>query len=212
MELKKAQKILNKINEHFEIIKCELEYNSPYQLLIAVILSAQCTDKQVNKVTKELFKIAPTPQKMIELGVDKIEKIIHSCGFYSTKAKNIYNCSVKILNNFNGEVPQNMEDLITLDGVGRKTASVVLGECFNIPALAVDTHVFRVSNRLGLSNSVNVLDCEKQLCNLLPKQSWKNTHYALVLFGRYYCKAKGHKCENCKLKEDCKFYNLKKNN
>ena len=209
MELTQAQNILKNINSHFNQIKCELEYNSPYQLLIAVILSAQCTDKRVNNVTKHLFKLAPDAQKMVDLGVDKISQLIHSCGFFTVKAKNIYNCSLKLLNNFNGQVPDNMQDLLTLDGVGRKTASVVLSECFNKPALAVDTHVFRVSNRIGLSDSKTVEECEKQLCELLPQDSWKNTHYSLVLFGRYYCKAKGFKCQNCKIKESCKFYKSK---
>lgn len=209
MKKHNVNEIFSNINSYFTEIKCELEYNTPYQLLIAVILSAQCTDKRVNSVTKQLFKVAPTAEKMVELGIENIEKIIHSCGFHKVKAKNIYNCSAKLIHNFNGEVPKTMQELITLDGVGRKTASVVLSECFNIPAFAVDTHVFRVSNRIGLSCSKNVEECEKQLCEIIPASEWKNAHYSLVLFGRYVCKAKGYNCENCKLKSFCKF-NLNK--
>ncbi len=207
MNYTKAKIILDNIASHFTKIGCELNFNSPYELLVAVILSSQCTDKRVNMVTKELFKVASTPQQMIDLGEEKISKIIYPCGFYSVKAKNLVNCSKKLIENFNGQVPSTMDKLLTLDGVGRKTASVILAEIFNIPALAVDTHVFRVSNRIGLSNSKNVKECEKQLTSLLPKEKWKETHYSLVLFGRYYCKAKGNKCEECKIKHECKYYN-----
>ena len=207
MKYENAKIILSEIDSHFDKIGCELNFNSPYELLVAVILSSQCTDKRVNMVTEKLFKVAPTPQKMIELGEDKIKEIIYPCGFYSVKAKNLVNCSKKLIENFNGIVPKTMEELTTLDGVGRKTASVILSEIYDIPALAVDTHVFRVSNRIGLSNSKNVLECEKQLKKLLPENEWKHTHYSLVLFGRYYCKAKGNKCESCKIKNYFKKYN-----
>ena len=198
--------IFDTIRSHFEQLKCELNFKTPFQLLVAVILSAQCTDKRVNMVTEKLFKVAPTPEKLIHLGEEKISKIIHPCGFYKVKAKNLVNCAAKIVNNFNGQVPNNMPDLLTLDGVGRKTASVVLSECFNVPALAVDTHVFRVSNRIGLSTSKTVEECEKHLQKLFPSENWRDLHYSLVLFGRYHCKAKGYKCENCKLNKYCKHY------
>lgn len=206
-----TDELFNILAEHFENIGCELNFQTPYQLLVAVILSAQCTDKQVNKVTDILFKLAPTAEKMLQLGEEKISQIIHPCGFYKVKAKNIVNCSRKIVNNFNNTVPNTMQDLLTLDGVGRKTASVILAECFNVPALAVDTHVFRVSNRLGISKSKNVEECEQQLKKLLPASQWKDWHYLLVLFGRYYCKAKKYDCENCKAKNHCLNYKNKGN-
>ena len=202
---KKIDKILDFLNTQFPDAKCELEYNSPYQLLVAVILSAQCTDKRVNMVTKELFKLAPTPQKMLELGENKLKQIIHSCGFYNNKAKSIMSATQCIIDKFSGQVPNNMSDLCSLDGVGRKTANVVLAEAFSKPAIAVDTHVLRVSKRLGLTNTHSTPEkCEQDLLKLVPKSNQAKFHIQMVWFGRYFCKALKPECENCKLKSICK--------
>lgn len=197
--------------ELFKDAKCELNFNNSLELLIAVILSAQCTDKRVNEVTANLFKIAKTPQDFIELGQDKLERFIYSCGFYHNKAKHIINCCKQIVDNFNGIVPNNVEDLQKLDGVGRKTANVVYATAFNGDAIAVDTHVFRVSNRLGLVNAKNVKQTEIQLMNIVPQNKWSAFHYYLVLFGRYYCKARNPECNLCKLKDNCKYFKEKNN-
>jgi endonuclease-3 len=198
-------KVLSFFDQNFDDAKCELNYSSPYQLLVAVILSAQCTDKRVNQVTKELFKIAPTPNKMIELGENKLKQIIHSCGFYNNKAKSIISATNSILTNFNGQVPDNINDLCSLDGVGRKTANVVLAEAFNQPSIAVDTHVHRVSKRLGLtSNNSTPEQCEKDLLKIIPPSRQNKFHIQAVWFGRYFCKSLNPQCENCKLKTICK--------
>lgn len=202
---KKIDKILDFLNTQFPEAKCELDYNSPYQLLVAVILSAQCTDKRVNMVTKNLFKVAPTPQKMLELGENKLKQIIHSCGFYNNKAKSIISATKCIIDRFNGEVPSNMNDLCSLDGVGRKTANVVLAEAFNNPAIAVDTHVLRLSKRLGLTKENSTPErCEQDLLKLVPSSKQAKFHIQMVWFGRYFCKALRPECENCKLKSICK--------
>ena len=201
----KINQILDFLNTEFPNAKCELEYSTPYQLLVAVILSAQCTDKRVNMVTKQLFKLAPTPQSMLDLGENKLKQIIHSCGFYNNKAKSIISATKSIINDFNGIVPSNMEDLTRLDGVGRKTANVVLAEAFNKPSIAVDTHVLRVSKRLGLTSTTSTPDkCEQDLLKQVPKDKQSKFHIQTVWFGRYFCKALKPECENCKLKSICK--------
>ena len=202
---KKIDQILDFLNTQFPQAKCELNYITPYQLLVAVILSAQCTDKRVNMVTAELFKIAPTPQKMLELGEDKLKQIIHSCGFYNNKAHAIISASRCIIEKFDGKVPNNLIDLCLLDGVGRKTANVVLAEAFNKPAIAVDTHVLRLSKRLGLTNvNSSPEKCEQDLLKLVPSSMQAKFHIQMVWFGRYFCKALRPECENCKLKTICK--------
>lgn len=202
---KNIDKIINFFDEEFKDAKCELNYQTPYQLLIAVILSAQCTDKRVNEVCKTLFKYAPTPQEMLKLGENNLKKIIYSCGFYNNKAKSILSATNCIVNNFNGEVPSTMEELVSLDGVGRKTANVVLGEAFNQPAIAVDTHVLRVSKRLGLTSLNSTPEkCEQDLIKVIPKPKQAKFHIQMVCFGRYMCKSQNPKCEICKLKDICK--------
>lgn len=198
--------IYDDLKKKFNNAECELKYTNAYELLIAVILSAQCTDKRVNKVTPELFNKYPTPNDMVNADILELQRIIHSCGFYNNKSKNIIECCRDIVNKFNGEVPNNLDDLTRLSGVGRKTANVVLSTIYKVPAIAVDTHVFRVSNRLGLADAKNVDECEKQLMNNLPKELWSQMHYLLVLFGRYYCKSRNPNCENCTLKNICKEY------
>jgi len=183
--------------------KSELNYNNPFELLIAVILSAQCTDKRVNEVTKDLFTKFGTCEKLGYAEREEVEAIIKPCGFYKNKAKHIIEASKKLYEDFGGEVPRDLESLSTLSGVGRKTASVILAVAFNIPAMPVDTHVFRVSKRLGLSKGKDVLEVEKDLKKIIPKEDWIDMHHYLLLFGRYYCKALKPSCEGCRFKEIC---------
>lgn len=205
MKNNKITQILDFFNTEFPDAKCELNYSSPYQLLVAVILSAQCTDKRVNMVTEQLFKIAPTPDKMLELGEDKLKQIIHSCGFYNNKSKSIISATKDIIEKHGSTVPNTMQQLCKLSGVGRKTANVVLAEAFNNPAIAVDTHVHRVSKRLGLTSLNSTPEkCEQDLLKLVPLNSQSKFHIQAVWFGRYHCKSQNPKCELCKLKNICK--------
>lgn len=206
--MNKQQKLVlvNALNNMFPEAKCELDFTNNFELICAVILSAQCTDKRVNLTTPALFKKYPTPEKLAKAKVEDVEKIIKPCGFYHNKAKSLVNMAKGLIENFNGEVPNNLKDLITLAGVGRKTANVVYAVGFNGQAIAVDTHVFRTSNRLGLANSKNVLTTEKQLMKVVPKNEWSKTHHSLIFLGRYVCKAQKPNCHECSLKEWCKFY------
>lgn len=206
---KNILEIIDKVDKLYENPKCELNFNSNYELLVAVILSAQCTDKRVNQVTAELFKEFNTPEKMITLPQVELEKKIRSCGFFHNKARHILECSKEIVEKHNGEVPSDKAKLTALAGVGEKTANVVLAVAFNIPAIAVDTHVFRVSNRLGLANAKDVKRTQKDLEKNIPKDKWIKFHYALVLHGRYVCKSQRPSCAECELNTLCKFYNSK---
>lgn len=190
--------------------KCELDYEDNFQLLIAVVLSAQCTDKRVNHVTKSLFKKYPNPEALAFANVKDVAKEIYSLGFYNTKAKNIVDLAKDLVEKFNGQVPCTIEELTSLSGVGRKTASVVLSEGFGVPAMAVDTHVFRVANRLGIGSEKSVIECEKALKKCFQKSSWGKVHLQMVHFGRYHCKAKNPSCNACKLQKICLYYNKKK--
>jgi len=198
------KEIQSKLNQLFPEPKCELEYSNTYQLLVAVILSAQCTDKRVNIVTKELFKDYGSAEKMISLSQEELEKKIHSCGFYRNKAKNILSMSRDLIDKFDGQVPNTLEDMQTLAGVGRKTANVVYSEAFKGDAVAVDTHVLRVSNRLGIVQTSNPFECEKALMNNFEKSSWGKLHLQMVHFGRYICKSQKPNCDKCPFKEICK--------
>ena len=186
--------------------KPELDFTTPFELLIATILSAQTTDIQVNKVTKELFKVANTAKKMALFTQIQMEKYIKTLGLYHNKAKNIISTANIILEKFNGEVPSTLAELQSLPGVGRKTANVVISNAFGIPAIAVDTHVFRVSNRLGLANAKDVLETEKQLQKNIPRSQWSITHHLLIFHGRRICKARNPCCEICCLTEQCDYY------
>ena len=188
---------------------CELDFKNNYELLIAVVLSAQCTDKRVNIVTKELFSKYDTPQKLANANIEDVERIIKSCGFYKNKSQNIIQASKDIVERFDGQVPSELDELISLAGVGRKTANVVRAVGFKIPAMPVDTHVFRVSNRLGLARAKDVNTCEKQLMKNIDKSDWIDVHHLLILFGRYYCKAISPKCAECPLSDKCKYYKEK---
>lgn len=202
---KRIDKIINYLNRKFPDARCELDYNTPYQLLVAVILSAQCTDKRVCAVCKDLFKLAPTPDKMLGLGEARLKKLIYSCGFYNNKAKSILSASRSLIDNFGGEVPRTMDELISLGGVGRKTANVVLAEAFNLPSIAVDTHVLRVSKRLGLTAENSTPEaCEQDLLKLVAREKQAKFHIQMVWFGRYQCKSQNPDCEHCELKNICK--------
>ena len=186
--------------------RCELNYETPVQLLVATILSAQTTDKKVNKVTETLFKDYPSLVEFLTISNDELEERIKEIGLYRNKSKNIILMCNQLIQKFNGEVPNTMEELITLAGVGRKTANVVLSNAFNVPSIAVDTHVFRVSNRLGLASSDNVLEVEMQLRKEIVKSRWSKTHHLLIFHGRYCCTAQRPKCAECRLKEYCVYY------
>lgn len=205
--MEKVDEILSYLDKLYLEPKCALNFSNPYELLIAVILSAQCTDKRVNMVTPELFKLANTPQKMLDLGMDKLKEIIHPCGFYNTKSKAIMDTSNDLVEKFNGVVPSTMEELTSLKGVGRKTANVVIANAFNGQTIAVDTHVHRISKRLGLtSNNSSPYECEKDLLSIIPENRRSKFHHQMIWFGREHCKALRPECETCELKDMCKFY------
>ena len=190
--------------------KPALHYKTPYELLIAVILSAQCTDERVNKVTKVLFEKHSTPQAMLSLTQAELEKYIFSCGFYRMKAAHILSASQDILERFGGEVPQTVEELTSLAGVGKKTANVVYSVAFGGDAIAVDTHVFRVSNRLGLAKGNTPQKVEAGLNKAIPKKDWSSAHHWLIWHGRKVCHSQKPDCENCTLSSVCDFYKKKK--
>ena len=186
--------------------KSELVFKNNFELIVAVILSAQCTDKRVNSVTKKLFELCPTPQALDMIPLLDLEEIIKPCGFYHNKARNLKAMAHDLVTRFDSVVPSNKEDLKTLAGVGEKTANVVLIAGFSIPAIPVDTHMLRVSNRLGLAHHKTVSGTQRQLEQILPKNFWIDGHHAIILHGRYVCKARKPDCENCKLKKFCKYY------
>lgn len=202
MDKKKAKIIVEKLSGVF-LDKPALNFSTPYELLIAVILSAQCTDERVNKVTKKLFENYNTPEKMISLSQEDLEKYIFSCGLYRSKAQHILSASRDILLKYGGEVPNNLEGLRTLAGVGRKTANVVYSVAFKGDAIAVDTHVFRVSNRIGLVNANNVLKTEQGLMKILDRSDWSRSHHYLIYLGRSFCKAGKPDCANCPINLEC---------
>ncbi|OJW53366.1 MAG: endonuclease III [Alphaproteobacteria bacterium 41-28] len=185
--------------------KGELESVNPFTLLIAVVLSARATDKGVNKATKELFKVADTPQKMLVLGEEGLKRYINTIGLYNAKARNIMGLCQKLVNDFGGQIPDNRDALESLPGVGRKTANVVLNAAFHEPVIAVDTHIFRVSNRTGLANGKTPLDVEKELMKRIPSRWLKNAHHWLVLHGRYICVARKPHCPVCPVREECHY-------
>ena len=190
--------------------KCELEYKTPYELLVATVLSAQSTDVRVNIVTKELFKNFNTPEKILKLGEEKLMEYIKSIGFYNVKSKNIIALSHLLIQNYDSQVPDEMDELLKLPGVGRKTANVVLSNCFGVPAIAVDTHVFRVSTRLGFSDKKDPLQVEQDLMKKISKKYWTDAHHAFIFHGRRVCKARNPMCELCSVQSYCKFYKKKK--
>jgi endonuclease-3 len=183
----------------------ELNYNTPFELLIAVVLSAQATDKGVNKATEKLFQVANTPQAILNLGLDGLKDYIKTIGLFNSKAANIIKLCEALLSQHHGEVPQTREALEDLAGVGRKTANVILNTAFGHPTIAVDTHIFRVSNRIGLAPGKNVLEVEKKLEKTVPAQHKKDAHHLLILHGRYVCVARKPRCPGCCIADLCEF-------
>ena len=181
----------------------QLKFNSVFELLIAVILSAQCTDKRVNEVTKILFPIANTPEKILQLGQSKLEEIIKPCGYFRAKAKHITQTAQILIDSYGGEVPSDFDELIKLPGVGRKTANVVTSVAFKTPAIAVDTHVFRLANRMKLAEGKTPLEVELGLQKIIPKEKWGDAHHWLIWHGREVCKARNPKCNACPLSKIC---------
>jgi len=193
---------LRSLNPH---PKSELEYSTPYQLLVAVVLSAQATDKRVNLATRELFKVAPTPAKMVALGQDRLIDHIKTIGLFRTKASNVIALSRLVLERHGGEVPRNREALQALPGVGRKTANVVLNVAFGEPTIAVDTHIFRVANRTGIAPGSDVEAVEQRLEKFTADEFRKDAHHWLILHGRYICKARTPECWRCPIAEWCEY-------
>jgi endonuclease-3 len=204
MELKKRTDQIRKIlRTIYPDVKTPLSHETPFQLLVATILSAQCTDKQVNRVTAVLFEQLKTPTDFADAPIKTLEKYIHSTGFYHNKAKNIKKCSRQILDTHNGRVPQTMAELVKLPGVGRKTANVLLGAAFNTPGMVVDTHVARISRRLGLTTHKDAVKIEYDLMKIVPQRSWNDFSLQLIFFGRATCSARRPKCPECPVAKLC---------
>jgi endonuclease-3 len=201
----KADKIRQILCTTYPDVKTQLDFKTPFQLLVATILSAQCTDRQVNQVTQILFLQLPSPQDFAEADIETIEKLIRSTGFYHNKARNIRLCSEMLINRFHGMVPDTLEDLIQLAGVGRKTANVVLGAAFGKPGIVVDTHVARISGRLGLTRNQYPEKIEMDLMVLIPRKSWNEFCLRLIYFGRAICKARKPGCVSCPLLHLCPY-------
>lgn len=206
---KEVCEILNRLDVMHPDAECELNYNTPFELLVAVILSAQCTDKRVNQVTQKLFQVYNTPEQFASLGEEELIEFIFACGFYRNKARNIILASRDIVEKFGGQVPRDIENLMTLAGVGKKTANVVYSVAFGGQAIAVDTHVLRLSNRIGFCDSNDPLKVEQALMQILPKESWSRAHHLLIHHGRYTCSARNPQCSECLISEYCKYYNGK---
>lgn len=199
------KEILSKLREMHPDAQCELNYGSVFELLVAVILSARCTDKRVNIVTQELFKRAKTATEIANLPITELERLIFSCGFYKSKAKNIQEMANRVVEL--GEIPKTVKDLVKLPGVGIKTANVVISTAYQEPAIAVDTHVHRVSNRLGIVHTSKVEDTQRGLEKSFDKQDWSELHHLLIFQGRYICKSQNPNCEECKLNNICEYRN-----
>ena len=200
---KKVVAVFERFKKNNPEPKSELEYKNPYTLLVAVVLSAQATDKSVNKATKDLFKIADTPEKMIALGEEKLIEYIRSIGLYKNKAHNVIELSRTLVKEFNSKVPGTREELETLAGVGRKTANVVLNVIFNQPTMPVDTHLLRICPKIGLAEGSTPLEVEKSLVERIPQRYMEHAHHWLILHGRYVCTARNPKCDDCLISDLC---------
>lgn len=205
MNKKNINKILEILSKTYPDAKCALNFKSPYELLISTILSAQCTDVRVNIVTEKLYEKYNNPEAMITLTEEELSEKIRSCGFYKNKSKNILGATKAILEK-GGKVPETMEELLKLPGVGRKTANVVLSNAFGVPAIAVDTHVFRVSNRLGIAKGDTPEQVEQGLMKNVPRDMWSDTHHYLIWHGRLICKSRKPDCEKCPLAPYCEYF------
>lgn len=203
LDQRQAKQALAALSAAYPNPKPALEFTSPFELLVATMLSAQCTDKQVNKCTRVLFAKYNTPEAFAELTPEELWPYIKGCGLYQTKGKNIIATSKQLVEQYNGQVPQDRDALTQFPGVGRKTANVVVSNAFHIPAIAVDTHVFRVANRIGLAHAKDVLHTEQQLMEAIPKEDWGDAHHWLIFHGREVCNARSPKCGNCPLTQVC---------
>ena len=211
MTKKDALKIVENLKIAYPDATCSLDFSTPFELVVAVMLSAQCTDERVNKTTPALFARCKAIQDFVDIDINELEDIIHPCGFYKNKAKNIKLCAKQVLENFNGVVPHTMEELISLAGVGRKSANVVMLEAFGIAeGIAVDTHAKRISNLIGLSNKKEPEKIEQDLLKTFPKEYWKDLNHLLVWHGRNTCVARSPKCDICPICDMCKYFKSKK--
>ena len=207
MEKKEAVEIIKKLKEYYPDATCSLDFKTPFEMVISVMLSAQCTDERVNKTTPSLFEKYSTPQSICDMELEELERIIHPCGFYKNKAKNIKAMAKEILEKYNGKVPETMEELITLPGVGRKSANVVMLEAFNNPqGIAIDTHAKRIANRVGLSKNTVPEKVEQDILKLIPKEYYKDVNHLFVWHGRKICNARKPKCNECPIKKYCRYY------
>ncbi len=207
MNKNEAINILNILKKSYPDAKCSLDFSSPFELLVAVILSAQCTDERVNKTTPSIFEKYSTPEDFAKMPLETLEELVHPCGFYKNKAKNIKLTAQKIIDNFDSKVPENMEELLTLSGVGRKTANVVMLEAFNKPqGIAVDTHAKRLSNRIGFSKETTPEKIEQDLLKLFPYNYLKDVNHLLIYHGRAICTSRSPKCNICPINKYCEFY------
>lgn len=204
---KEATEILNILRNYYPEATCSLDFETPFQMVIAVMLSAQCTDERVNKTTPLLFKDYGTPEKMAKMDIKVLENIIHPCGFYKNKAKNALACSQVLVEKYNSIVPNNMEDLMSLPGVGRKSANVIMLEAFgDAQGIAVDTHARRISNKIGFSSKNEPEKIEQDLLKQFKKEDWKDVNHLFVWHGRYTCIARNPKCDECPLQKHCNDY------
>ena len=207
MKKNEAINILDILKTTYPDAKCSLDFTTPFELLVAVILSAQCTDERVNKTTPNIFTNYSTPEDFVKMPLETLENLVHSCGFYKNKAKNIKLTAQKLVDEFNGNVPETMEELLSLPGVGRKTANVVMLEAFNKPqGIAVDTHAKRLSNRIGFSKEETPEKIEKDLLKIFPYEYLKDVNHILIYHGRAICTARSPKCANCPINEYCNYY------
>lgn len=208
---KEAQEIIKILKDYYPDAVCSLDFTSPFEMMVSVMLAAQCTDERVNKTTPNLFDKYNTPEKMVMISQEELENIIHPCGFYKTKAKNIIATSKILIEKYGGKVPENMKDLQSLPGVGRKSANVIMLEAFHNPqGIAVDTHAKRISNRIGFSNETDPEKVEQDLLKQIPKELYYDVNHLLVWHGRKICDARKPKCDVCPVSNYCKEYRKKK--
>ncbi len=203
----KSKRLIHLLKKKIKNPKTSLKYRNNFTLLVSVMLSAQCTDTNVNNVTRNIYKDYFKPSHFLKLGLKKIKNLIKNIGLYNNKAKNLLNLSKILVEKYNSKIPKNFDELVQLPGVGRKTANVVLNEAFNKATIAVDTHVFRVSNRTGLANGKSPFEVEQQLLNVLPKKELKHAHHLILLHGRYVCKARNPLCNQCIINKICLYIN-----
>lgn len=207
MNKKDAVKIVETLKEMYPDAKCSLDFSTPFQMLVSVVLSAQCTDERVNKITPSIFAKYSTPQDFADMDITLLEELIHPCGFYKAKAKNLKKTAQILVDKYNGIVPNNMDDLMSLPGVGRKSANVIMLEAFDLPqGIAVDTHCKRIANRLGFSSESDPAKIEQDLLKVIPKEYYKDVNHIFIWHGRNVCTSQKPKCDSCKLKQYCKFY------